>query len=144
MIEQYLAGKFPGLLGDGNQRWSFAYNADVVAAHLEAVEKGKPGEEYVLAGDNRSLNEFFKLLSDLSGVQLPVRHLPFLAGKMVGALEVARARCFGHAPQLTRGVVEIFKHDWVYSSAKAVRELGYRVTPLEEGLGKTLSVARGA
>lgn len=144
MIAQYLAGKFPGLLGDGNQRWSFAYNTDVVAAHLAALEKAKPGEEYVLAGDNRSLNELFRMISDLSGVRRPVRHLPFIAGKMVGALEVARARCFGHTPQLTPGVVEIFKHDWVYSSAKAVRDLSYRATPLEEGLRKTLSVSRGA
>jgi hypothetical protein len=40
----------------------------------------------------------------------------------------------GHSPTLTPGVVEIFKHDWVYSSAKAVRELGYYVTPLQMGL----------
>lgn len=138
MIEQYLAGKFPGLLGSGHQRWSFSFNADVVAAHLAALEKGKLGEEYVLAGDNRSLNDFFQMLTDLSGVRRPVRHLPFFAGKMVGALEVARARLLGHVPQLTPGVVEIFKHDWVYSSAKAERELGYRVRPLEDGLRKTI------
>ena len=138
MIDQYLAGKFPGLLGDGNQRWSFAYNADVVAAHLTALEHGKPGEEYALAGDNQSLNEFFRVLAELTGVRRPVRHLPFWAGKIAGSMEVARAKWFGHAPQLTPGVVEIFRHDWVYSSAKAERELGYRVTPLEEGVKNTL------
>ncbi len=139
MIDQYLTGKFPGLLGSGDQRWSFAYNADVVAAHLAALERGKLGEEYLLAGDNRSLNEFFRVLAELSGVGRPVRHLPFIAGKMVGALEITRAKLFGRPPQLTPGVVEIFKHDWVYSSAKAARELGYHITPLEEGLAKTLS-----
>jgi NAD+-dependent farnesol dehydrogenase len=138
MISQYLAGKFPGLLGSGNQRWSFAFNADVVAAHLTALECGKPGEEYVLGGDNQPLNEFFRLLSDLSGVQRPVRHLPFAVGKIVGALELAKAKIFARSPQLTPGVVEIFKHDWVYSSAKAERELGYHVTRLEDGLKKTL------
>jgi NAD+-dependent farnesol dehydrogenase len=143
MIEQYLARKFPGLLGSGDQRWSFAYNSDVVAAHFAALEKGRPGEEYVLAGDNRSLNDLFKILGELSGVRRPVRHLPFLAGKMVGAAEVLCARLFGHRPQVTPGVVEIFKHDWVYSSAKAVNELGYHMTPPEEGLAKTLSVVRG-
>jgi len=137
MMEQYLAGKFPGVLGSGEQRWSFSFNADVVAAHLAALDKGKPGEEYVLGGDNRSLNDFFRLLEKLTGVHHRVRHLPFLAGKLVGAIEVARAQLFGHQPQLTPGVVEVFKHDWVYSSAKAVRELGYRVTPLEEGMRKT-------
>jgi farnesol dehydrogenase len=57
---------------------------------------------------------------------------------MVGTLDLLRARLFGRPPQLTPGVVEIFKHDWVYSSARAVRELGYRLTPLEEGLKKTI------
>ena len=132
MIEQYLAGKFPGLLGSGEQRWSFAFNADVVAAHIAALDNGKPGEEYALGGDNRSLKDFFSVLEDLSGVHHRVRHLPFFAGKLVGAMEVSRARLFGHQPQLTPGVVEVFKHDWVYSSGKAIRELGYRVTPLEE------------
>jgi len=138
MIDQYLGGKFPGLLGSGEQRWSFAFNADVVAAHLAALDKGKLGEEHVLAGDNRSLNDFFRVLQELSGVRRPVRHLPFVAGKMVGAIEVARAKFLGHSPQITPGIAEIFKHDWVYSGAKAATELGYRVTPLEEGLKKTL------
>jgi NAD+-dependent farnesol dehydrogenase len=138
MIDQYLTGKFPGILGSGEQRWSFAYITDVVKAHLTALEKGKLGEEYMLGGDNRSLNDFFRVLADFTHVRHPVRHLPFAVGKFVGTLEQARARAFGHSPRLTPGVVEVFKHDWVYSSAKAIRDLGYWVAPLEEGLLKTL------
>jgi farnesol dehydrogenase len=139
MIDQYLAGRFPGLLGEGTQRWSFAYIADVVAAHLAALERGKPGDPFLLGGDNRTLNDFFRVLADASGIRHKVRHLPFWVGKMAGGLEVARARLFGHSPQLTPGVVDIFRSDWVYSSAKAQRELGYRLTPLEEGIRKTLN-----
>ena len=142
MIDQYLAGKFPGLLGSGEQRWSFAFIPAVVNAHLAALEKGKVGEEYVLAGDNRTLNDFFRVLADFTRVRRPIRHLPFALGKIVGAAEVLRARLFGHSPQLTPGVVEIFKHDWVYSSAKAIRDLDYCVAPLEEGLMKTLVETR--
>lgn len=143
MMRQYLSGKFPGLLGSGEQRWSFAYIAEVVQAHLAALQKGRPGEEYSLAGDNRSLNDLFRVIGRLTGVTFPVRHLPFAIGKTFGALEVARARLFNHGPQLTPGVVEIFKHDWVYSSEKAGRELGYRVVPLEEGIQKTLEAGIG-
>ena len=143
MTRQYLSGKFPGLLGSGEQRWSFSYIAEVVQAHLAALEKGRPGEEYFLAGDNRSLNDLFGVIGRLTGVTFPVRHLPFGIGKAIGALEVARARLFNHHPQLTPGVVEIFKHDWVYSSEKAGRELGYRVIPLEEGIQKTLEAGIG-
>jgi farnesol dehydrogenase len=139
MIDQYLSGRFPGLLGSGEQRWSFALNADVVAAHLAALEDAKAGEEYVLGGDNRALNEFFRLLAQFSKADHRVRHLPVWAGKTIGAVEITRARLFGHQPRVTPGVAEIFKHDWVYSSAKAIRDLGYRVTPLEEGLAKTLA-----
>ena len=139
MIQQFLAGKFPGLLGTGEQRWSFSYIDDVVAAHLAALDLGKVSEEYILGGDNRSLNDLFRILSEQSKVRRPVRHLPFALGKILGAAELARAKLTGRAPQLTPGAVEIFKHDWVYSSAKAAKGLGYHVTPLEEGLRKTLS-----
>ena len=143
MMRQYLSGRFPGLLGSGEQRWSFAYIAEVVQAHLAALEKGRPGEEYFLAGDNRSLNDLFSVIGRLTGVTFPVRHLSFATGKMFGALEVARARLFNHRPKLTPGVVEIFKHDWVYSAQKACRELGYRVVPLEEGIKLTLEAGVG-
>ncbi len=143
MMQQYLSGRFPGLLGSGEQRWSFAYIAEIVQAHLAALEKGRPGEEYFLAGDNRSLNNLFSVIGRLAGVTFPVRHLSFATGKVVGALEVARARLSSHRPKLTPGVVEIFKKDWVYSSDKACRELGYRVVPLEEGIQKTLEAGRG-
>lgn len=139
MIQQYLAGKFPGLLGTGEQRWSFSYIDDLVAAHLAALDRGKVGEEYILGGDNRPLNDLFRILGGQANIRRPVRHLPFALGKMLGAVELARAKLTGRAPQLTPGVVEIFKHDWVYSSAKAAKELGYHVTTLEEGLRKTLS-----
>jgi NAD+-dependent farnesol dehydrogenase len=143
MMRQYVGGKFPGLLGSGEQRWSFSYIAEVVQAHLAALEKGGPGEEYFLAGDNKSLNDLFSVIRRLTGVKFPVRYLSFATGKMFGAVEVARARLFNHHPKLTPGVVEIFKHDWVYSSEKACRELGYRVVPLEEGLQKTLEAGIG-
>ncbi len=138
MISQYLSGKFPGLLGSGEQRWSFSHIRQVVQAHLSALERGRPREEYFLAGDNRSLNDMFRIVTEVTGVKHRVRHLPFIAGKAVGALQVGCARLFGRQPQLTPGVVEIFKHDWTYSSRKAVRDLDYRVIPLEEGLRETL------
>ena len=63
-----------------------------------------------------------------------------MLAKLTGVLQLARAKVTGRPPQLTPGLVEFFKHDWVYSSSKAVKELGYHVTPLEEGLRKTLNL----
>lgn len=142
MIDQYLAGTFLGIIGNGKQRWSFAYIDNVVKAHLAALKKGKPGEEYLLGGDNRTLNDFFRILEDITHVRNPVRHLTFTQGKIAGVVELLRARAFGHSPRLTPEVVEISKHDWVYSSAKAIRDLDYQVSSLEEGLPKTVEQRR--
>lgn len=141
MIRQYRSKAPPALVGSGRQKWSFAYNRDVAAAHLAAIEKGDTGREYVLGGDNRSLNDLYEALAGVSGVRRSVMHIPFAAAKALGGLEVALAFVAGYQPMLTPGVVEIFKHDWVYSSEKAERELGYRITPLEDGLRSTLSAS---
>ena len=44
---------------------------------------------------------------------------------------------FGGTPLVTRGAVEIFRHDWSLDSSLAIRELAYAITPLEEGLRRT-------
>ena len=136
MIYQYLAGKFPGILGSGEQRWSFAFNANVVNAHLAALRRASRGRNMcwaeIIARSTTSSVSW--RISPTSGIRFAIFLLPW--GKFAGALEVMRARAFGHSPQLTPGVVEIFKHDWVYSSAKAIRDLDYWVAPLEEGLLK--------
>ena len=75
-------------------------------------------------------------ISRTSGIRFAIFLLPW--GSSWARWSCVRARAFGHSPQLTPGVVEIFKHDWVYSSAKAIRDLDYWVAPLEEGLLKTL------
>ena len=53
-----------------------------------------------------------------------------------------RASLTGTEPPLTDEVVNIYRHDWAYSSDRAVRELGYRITPLQEGLRRTVEWLR--
>jgi farnesol dehydrogenase len=143
MMYQYRFKTMPAVVGSGEQRWSFAYNGDVVAAHLAALEQGEPGQEYLLGGDNRSLNDFYRALAGASGTRRPVRHIPFWVANALGCADVAMSTVSGRSPTLTPGVVEIFKYDWVYSSAKAIRELGYHVTPLETGLPGAFAGMRG-
>ena len=41
-------------------------------------------------------------------------------------------------PKHTPSTMEIYKHDWAFSSEKAEQELGYTHIPLKEGLERTL------
>ncbi len=137
ILKDHLRGKLPGIPGDGTRRWSYSYVDDVVRGHLLAMEKGRAGERYVLGGENVSMNQFFEVFGKVSGTRPLRRHVPFWLLKVVATLEEGRARLGLGYPKITRGFVEIQKHHWAYDSAKAIRELGYSITPLAEGLRRT-------
>ena len=50
-----------------------------------------------------------------------------------------RAGLTGRPPLITRGIVEILRHDWSMDSARSMDALNYRITPLETGLRDLLS-----
>ncbi len=137
LVRDHLAGRLPGVVG-ANRIWSFAYVDDVAAAHVAAVERGRIGARYALGGENAPQRRLFEVLRDLTGRALP-REVPYWLSRAVASVEEWRARLTGGLPRLTRGAVEIFGHDWPLDSREAERDLGYRVTPLEDGVSRTLA-----
>jgi farnesol dehydrogenase len=133
-------GEFLGLflLGKGKGLWSYSYVDDVAAGHINALEKGKIGESYVLAGDNADHRKLFALLHKYSGVNPPPLRMPFWAAKMKGALDLSIAKIFGKQPGVTPGAVGVFQKDWAYDSTKAIKEIDYKTRSLEEGMKKTI------
>jgi NAD+-dependent farnesol dehydrogenase len=142
MIADHLRGRFPGVIGPGDRLWSYAFVEDVAAGHVDALEKGRAGERYVLAGENVSMNDFFRLLAEVAGKPAPRLHIPYAAAGAMGWMLYAWAELTGMEPLLTHEVVGVFRQHWAYSSAKAQRDLGYRTTPLREGLRRTLDWLR--
>lgn len=137
-IRDFMARRVPGYLGSGEQRICYAFIDDVLEGHMLALEKGQPGRGYILGGPNASYLELYATLERLTGVPAPTRHLPFWTMGMVGRVMRWRARLTGAEPLITDEVIAIYRHDWAYSSDRAIRELGYRITPLEEGLRRTI------
>jgi len=142
MIADHLRGRFPGIIGPGDRLWSYAFVDDVAAGHVDALEKGRAGERYLLAGENVSMNDFFRLLGEASGVPAPRLHIPYAAAGALGWMLYAWAELTGMEPLLTHEVVGVFREHWSYTSAKAQRDLGYRTTPLRDGLRRTLDWLR--
>lgn len=132
LLRDHLAGRLTGIIG-ADRQWSFAYVEDVAAAHVTAVESLDASGEYSLGGDNAPPMRVFEIARHLTGVQLP-RRIPVWIAYAAGAVEELRARVTRKPPRLTRGAVEIFRHDWRMNSARSVRELSYRITPLDEGV----------
>jgi farnesol dehydrogenase len=132
------AGKFPGFVGGGEQRWNLAYIDDVVEGHIKALERGEPGATFILGGHDVGLREMAVQAAKRLNVPPPTRKLPFALCHWIASAEEAKARLTGGSPRLTHGEVEIYRHDWIYSSRKAEEVLGYKITPFAEALEKTI------
>lgn len=141
LIADHLAGRLPGLIG-ASRTWSYAYVDDVAEGHVAAIERGRIGERYQLCGENAPQMAVFEIVRDLTGTRLP-RRIPFAVATAIGAIEDFKASVFRRPPLLTRGTVEIFRHDWSYDSGLAMQELGYRITPLRDGVERTLASLTG-
>jgi len=144
IVADYLDRKLPGIPGSGDRLWTYAYVDDVADGHLLALDRARDGEAYALGGEDADLRGVLALLAEISGVPAPRRHVPLGVLKAIGAAEVALAGLTGRTPELTPGVAEIYGCEWRISSEKAKRELGYRTTPLREGLALTVAWIRGA
>jgi farnesol dehydrogenase len=137
LIDMYDRGKLPFLLGGGRNVGNWVFVDDVVQGLILAMEKGRVGEKYILGGENLSLKDFLKLVDRVSGkwhFQITVRRP---AAMTYAWLQKKRAERFGIYPQITPEWLGVFLTDWAYSSAKAERELGYQVTPLEAAVRST-------
>jgi farnesol dehydrogenase len=142
LIADHLKGRLPGLVGPENP-WSYAYIDDVAAGHCAALERGVVGERYELGGENAPQTRVFDLVGQITG-RRPPRRIPFPVADALGAAEELRVAIFGGTPLITRGAVEIFRHDWSLDSSRAARDLGYSITPLDEGIRRTVASMTGA
>lgn len=115
---------------------------DVARAIGAAIEAGRTGERYFLAGHNCRFETFFRILEAASGVRSPLLRLP-------GRLATAGARVahrFSHRFSITLphpALVEMANHFWYADSRKAARELGFEPRPLEATLRDTISYLQG-
>jgi len=137
MIRLFLKGKFPFILSKGNEIGNYAFIDDVASGIINALYREKAGGKYILGGENCSLNEFFAVLSEISGRNAPGIKVPPFAAYFFSRISELLARYFSMYPLITSGWVDTFLQNWAFSSEKAVKELGYEITPLKEGLNIT-------
>lgn len=139
-------GKLPALIGKPTRRWNYVFVEDVVAGIRKVLESapegGGPGRRYMLGGENVTLEHFYRTVGELTGAKIPGLRMPDGLAKAAGAVQKAWAKMRGSTPQLTPDLVEIYRHDWAYSSAQAQADLGYAPRTLREGFTQTVAWLR--
>lgn len=119
--------------------YCWAHIDDIAAGHLLAMERGKPGRNYFLAGPPHTLAEALEIAESITGVPAPQRRVPVSALKIGAAVtrvvETVKSLPTAYASETLRvlaGVTYLGKND------RARAELGWSPRPLREGLAETL------
>ena len=138
LIQTFLKKGVAVVPAPGTYQLCFAYIDDVVNGHLQAMERGRNGERYILGGPNISYFHFFDTIRTLSGGKGRILNVPKPLVKAWAGWQWLQHSVIGTDIRFTTKSVDLLFSNNTFSSEKAVQELGYTITPLEEGIRKTI------
>jgi len=132
IVVDFLNRKFPAYVDTG---LNLVDVTEVARMHVVALDRGTPGERYILGGENLTLKQILDRMSAITGLPSPKRKVPH-AVAMTFALfdETITGKLRGKEPRATVEAVRMGKKMMFASSAKAERELGFKVLPVYPAL----------
>ncbi len=142
MVKAFVKQSWRWIPGPVDKLGNYVFIDDVVNGHILAMEKGVKGSTYILGGSNHSYMEFFQLLRSLSGINRRLFPMPLWIIRFVAYVNLKSAQLFGIEPVITPKWVAKAKYDWKVDASKAHKELGMTITPLREGLQRTIDWIR--
>ena len=142
LIKLYMAGFWRLLPGSGNSIGNYVFIDDVVEGHVLAAVSGRKGERYILGGENLTFRELFNITGEVCGKKRILIPLPLTLMNLIIKSASLISRLTGKPPFITRDWLDKYMNNWIMSSDKAVKELGYRITPFREGVAETINWIR--
>ncbi len=136
IIVDFLKKKFPAYVDTG---LNLVDATECARGHVLAFEKGRSGERYVLGGENLSLKQILDEIGALTGLPSPTIRLPYFFAFATGVVdELVTGRLLGREPRATIDAVRMGKKKMWVSSAKAERELGWKIVPVKDALERAV------
>ena len=117
----------------------YAYVEGVAAGHLLAADRGADGERYILADGYASFREMAETVREVAGRGRVPPVMPVPIARAVASIGAGVSRVIRRPPLLPKGQLTYILWQARPDSSKAQRELGWRTTPLDEGIRRTLS-----
>ena len=136
IIVDFLKRKFPAYVETG---LNLVDATECARGHVDALEKGRPGERYILGGENLTLKEILDKLAAITGLPSPKVKLPYIFAFATGVVdEMITGRLRHREPRATIDTVRMGKKKMFATSAKAERELGWKIVPVENALRRAV------
>lgn len=136
-----LVGLLRGRLPATPARTAFcwAHVEDIARGHLQAMEKGRPGEQYIITGPRHTFQDAFDLVARLAHVRRPLLHPGPTTMRAMAVLMGQLRRFVDLPPGLSPEALRVLAGTTYFgSNEKAVRELAFSARPLDEGMAQTL------
>jgi dihydroflavonol-4-reductase len=132
IVVDFLNKKFPAYVDTG---LNLVDVEEVARTHVAAIEKGTPGERYILGGENLTLKQILDKMSAITGLPSPTTKVPHAVAMGFAFFdETITGRILGKEPRATVEAVRMGRKKMYASSAKAVRELDFRDVPVYPAL----------
>jgi dihydroflavonol-4-reductase len=132
IIVDFLNRNFPAYVDTG---LNLVDVAEVARMHVVALERGTPGERYILGGENLTLKQILDRMSAITGLPSPTMKVPHAVAMAFAFFdENFTGKLRGKEPRATVEAVRMGKKMMFASSSKAERELGFQVVPIYNAL----------
>ncbi|MGD0507624.1 MAG: NAD-dependent epimerase/dehydratase family protein [Terriglobales bacterium] len=141
IVVDFLKRKFPAYVEMG---LNLVDATECARGHVQALEKGRSGERYILGGENLTLKQILDRLAAITGLPSPGVKLPYIFALAAGVVdEMVTGRLLGREPRATIDAVRMGRKMMFVSSSKAERELGWRTVSVDAALRRSVDWFRG-
>ena len=132
IIVDFLNRNFPAYVDTG---LNLVDVTEVARMHMAALERGTPGQRYILGGENLTLKQILDRMSAITGLPSPKMKVPHAVAMTFAFFdETITGKLRGKEPRATVEAVRMGKKMMFASSAKAERDLGFQVLPVYPAL----------
>ncbi len=127
--------KIPLLLPGG---LPVVYAPDVGEGHVLAAEKAEVGGRFIVSDAYLTLEDMARGVAGVVGLEKIPRVLPLWVGKLVSEVGERVSKLTKKPPLIPRGQLHLLQWGAFPVAARAKDELGWQMTPFEEGVRKTM------
>ena len=133
IVVDFVKGAMPAFLDTG---LNIVDAQDVAEGHLQALERGQPGERYILGAENLTLEQIFGKLAQITGIAAPKMQIPYVLAYAAGVFSTGWANVSGKEPIAPLDAVKMAKKKMWVRHDKAKAELGFNPGPAAQALRK--------
>jgi dihydroflavonol-4-reductase len=128
IIVDFLNRNFPAYVDTG---LNLVDVDEVARMHVVALDRGTPGERYILGGENLTLKQILDRLSAITGLPSPKMKVPHAVAMAFAFFdENFTGKLRGKEPRATVEAVRMGRKMMFATAAKAERDLGFEVLPV--------------